>query len=199
MSADPLREAFDELQDPAPRATGPEIRAMAVRRRGERRRILLWGAAAALLLVLWGGAVAFIALSPEEDPVGPGRWRGGAAGDGLVQLDFAVEGPDGGVVDVVGPVTPEQRVLFYITTGQEGFLCLEEQTQDGWTRFHPEPGGSWAVSAGKHWPGGEAPLSFRTDRGAGGRAYRVLFDPADPACGAATGRDEITVVWEGSR
>lgn len=198
MGADPLRDVFEELRDPLPRTTGAGIRVLARQRRGARRRWL--GAAAAALLVAGGATLVMLSLGrPSEDPLGPGRWRGVAAGGGAVALDYAVEGPAGGVIDVVGPVTHEQRVLFYVTTDGEGFLCLEEQTTAGWERFFPAAGDSWTVSAGKHWPGGEQPLSFRTDLGAGRRAYRVLFDPADPACVAPVDTDEITVVWEGDR
>ncbi len=198
MGADPLRDAFDELRDPVPHATGADIRALARQRRGGRRTALV--AAAAVLLVLAGGAALWtVTAPPGDDPLGPGRWRGGAATEVSVALDYALEGPAGGVVDVVGPVTPEQRVLFYVTTEGEGFLCLDEQTEDGWERFYPEAGAGWAVSAGKHWPGGERPLSFRTERGAGRRAYRVSFDPQDPGCAAPAAVDEITVMWEGER
>ena len=196
MGADPLRDVFDELHDPASRALGVEIRALARQRRGVRHRWLMVAAAGLVLGV--GATVAVLSFGGiGDDPQGPGRWRGGAAGGSGVALDYAVEGTAGGVIDVVGPVTLEQRVLFYVTTDGEGFLCLEEQTTDGWERFFPAQGDSWTVSAGKHWPGGEQPLSFRTELGAGRRAYRVLFDPADPACVAPSGNDEITVVWEG--
>ena len=189
-----LFDAFAELEDLAPRASGAEIRTLARERR--RDRTVRWFAAAAAVILLGGGTAAIWGLVGGGDgPLGPGTWKGGDDW-GSVELRYAVEGEEG-LVGIDAPaIAPDQRVVFQVATETGGYLCLEEARDDGWSRIHPAPGEAWPVEAGRHWIGGDEPLSYRTDEGPGRREVRVLLDRASADCSLPAAEDRVVIEWE---
>ncbi len=193
-----LERRFAELVDPAPRTSAAQIRQMAERRRRSRGRVRLLAAAA--VVAAGGVAVGLAALfGTGGDAPATGRWRGVAGMDDRVELGVAVEGAQGLTARGAASVRAGERVLFHVRVGRDGYLCLDERDGDHWAAVYPVGGEAWAVSAGRHWPGGDQPLAFRTDLGAGTREYRVRFDPTAADCSSPTAEDRVVIHWEGAR
>jgi len=216
MSDDPLESAFAALQDPEPETSAAEIREIARAReagvvddvvaevhelpdarqdeaRGARARVLLLAASVALFAL--GGVLAFVATRTAVVEDDPGQWKGGADAAGALELAFVVEGEQDLLAGSQRSVEPGERVIFTVRTDAPAYACLEERGRGRWERIHPAHGEAWRVDAGRHWPGGDAPLAFVTEHGAGSRAYRVLIDPEHAECTAPVGDDVVEVEW----
>lgn len=184
------REVLRSLDDPPGPFLGPEARAIA------RRRALLPPAVAAAAVLLAG--LGLWSLPPD------GRPTLAARGDrtGRVTLGYLVEGEDSsgttGLRRGRAPaIDPGQRVIFRVDASSAGWACLEEQAPGGWARLLPRDGaGGWHVGPGPALATVSGQVqAFRTDHGAGPRLYRVLLDPADPACAAPIAEATLQLDW----
>ncbi len=150
----------------------PEVRvtASAVRDRVRKRPTRWWTVAVPVALA---AAALFVVRLPGDPEV---RNRGGGTGAGGVSLEAVAKRPDGALrpLGSGGVVAPEEQVLFRIETQGAGALTLRE---DG-VAIHPVVG-DWRVNAGRHSPGGDEVLGFRTDAGPGLHRYTVILCPND--------------------
>jgi len=152
----------------------PEPPVRTVPRRARSRSPRSWWPMASVGLAL--AAAALLSVRTPGDGV---RDRGVATGGGpSVELAAVARGPDGTLRTLAagGVVYPDEQVLFRITTGRGGELVLAE---DG-VPIHPVRG-VWEVGPGRHSPGGDRVLGFRTDAGQGLHRYvaRLCTTPAD--------------------
>ena len=196
MPDDPLKEAFDLLDDPPVGTLGPAIRARAAARQRKRRTPRIWLAAAIVALAGLGATVALLALRGPGDGLGAGRWRGEVDRADALELSYVIEGDGALDAAVVRPVEPRERIIFTVRTDADTYLCIDEQGDGAWERIYPVGEEGWFVTAGRHWPGGEEPLSFGTEYISGVRAYRVLSDPENADCSEYEGQRQVEVYWQ---
>lgn len=180
----------DELRDERisaaiaslPGDVGPP--AVTVLRLGRRRRRLrqITGVLIAAVVLL---AVTVTATS------GIGA-RGLLSVDAAVTLQAVAESPHGrrpladGVV-----VRADEQVVFRARTTQPGALWILE----GSRALYPAATAQWSVTAGEHYPGGQAPLAYRPDDASDGpRVYTLRWCPEQGACV----EDRMILVWEAS-
>ncbi len=195
MPDDPLENAFDALDDPPVENLGPAIRARAAARKRPQRTSRIWLAAAALVLTGVGATIVFLATQRPDDEQGEGRWRGDEATEEVLELGYVIEGTGDLDAETRRPVGPTERVIFTVRTDLDTYLCLEEQGDGAWQRIYPGIEEAWRVGAGRHWPGGDEPLSFGTEHGPGVRTYRVLSDPVHADCAAPIDEQRAEVHW----
>ena len=176
------REAITQL--PPPESTLSANDVLAARRTPRRpsARGPLALAAAALLVI---GGLSAIPLLDGED----GRTRGGSA-LGAIHIEGAAEGPEGLRPLKNGDrITPDERVLFRVTSERAGWLTLREGDRD------LESGVQ--MSAGTHTPGGERPQTWRPDGLTGSAHYTAWICPDGQAPSLDhCAMDELTLVWE---
>ncbi len=196
MPDDPLKNAFDALDDPPVENLGPAIRARVAAHQRRRRVPAVWRIAAALVVAGVGVSIAYLATRGPGDKIGAGRWRGDEAAGEVLDLGFVIEGEGALDAETVRPVGPSERIIFTVQTDRDAFLCLDEQGDGAWKRIYPGAEEGWRVSAGNHWPGGDVPLSFGTEHGPGTRVYRVLADPEHADCSAPTAEEQVEVRWQ---
>lgn len=186
-----LADLFGREENPEIPATGAQLLARA-RVRSRRRTAARVGAAVGLVLTI-GFAVALVGGDEGQRALVP---RGLAGSPGVVALSWVVEGADGPRRGT-GPVRIGEQVVFSATAGADGYFCLDEQRDGGWSRVLPLDGEVWAASVGTSLArtGGEA-AAFVSDEGPGQRRYRLAWSPHDPACEVAAAVDVGTIVWE---
>ena len=193
MSDDLLDAAFADLDDPAVVHHGPQIRALVQRRRRVRRTV--WLAAAAVAVAGAAATIGLIATRGPENTLGDGRWRGESVGVPALQAGYVIEGVDALDGTSTRAVRAGERVIFTVHTSREGYLCLDEEVDGQWQRVFPADGASWWVDAGRHWPGGDAPMAFVTDEAPGKRAYQVRLDTERADCSSPVTAVELEVDW----
>lgn len=196
MPDDPLYSAFDDLEDPPVDNLGPAIRARAATGKRRPRTPLIWLAAAAVLLVGVGASFAYLATRGPADLQGAGRWRGQEAAAEVLELGYVIEGTGDLDAETRRPVGATERIIFTVHTEQDAYLCIDELGDGAWRRIYPGTEEGWRVGAGRHWPGGDEPLSFGTEYGPGVRAYRVLADPVHADCATPIGEHQAEVHWQ---
>jgi hypothetical protein len=196
MPDDPLKNAFDALDDPPVENLGPAIRARAAARQRRRRVPAVWRIAAALVVAGVGVSIAYLAIRTPADELGSGRWRGDESAGEVLGLSYVIEGEGDLGAETARPVGPSERIIFTVHTDRHAFLCLDEQGDGAWQRIYPGAEEGWRVSAGRHWPGGDEPLSFGTEHGPGTRAYRVLADPEYADCSSPSAEQRVEVHWQ---
>ncbi len=186
-----VRDALGELTDPPGPWPGPELRARAAARMATRRRT---GLALAAAIALGGLALSLALIRPGDDS--SLRARGGHV-DPALHLDVLIEDA-GGPRRPDGDVVPAgAAVLFRVRTRDGGHLCLDEATPGGtWDRVAPRPGMRWHVGPGEHLLADAGTvLAFRTDHGAGVRAYRASVSADDPGCARPDATAELRLEW----
>lgn len=186
MTDDPLRALFKEEPDPPNPLTGAQLRALAEHGGPDLR----WLQALAASVVLGSGLLA-LALVTGDTPELRAR---GPADHGEVTLRWIVEGTSPPRLGAPS-VGPDERVIFRLGTTAPGFLCVFEETPDGFVRVVPAEGG-WPVEAGEHVPRlGDAIAAFVTDHGPGERRYRAALDREDPECANPEATATTTLTW----
>jgi hypothetical protein len=153
-----------------------------------RRRRLAQGAAGVIGAMAVAAGV-LLGLQPGEG----GRDRG-VGRLPLVSLEAVAEGPQGGARPLPdgGSVGAAERVVFFVRSSAPGEALLREHGPAGTAVVWPAEGG-WALPAGEHAPGGDQPLSWRPDGGAGKYRYELRVCPEPGARDCATSWLEL--VW----
>jgi hypothetical protein len=190
LNDDQLRELLQARAELPIPSTGDEILAEAARRSRIRASRFRAGIALAAVLAL---AVGGLLLRPPSSDL---TARGIEPSTASIELGWLVEGL--GVKRAADPrIGPDEAVIFKIRTTSAGWICLDERVGGEWSRIFPVGDAApWRIDPGVQLIGdGEVIQSFRSDHGPGERDYRVLQDPADPACSAPVASSRARLQW----